>query len=69
LAFPEWVPHDHRQKDVIIINSVKYYCHEISVVEELDGVVTSQHRRHRAVRTANSETDRLAIFSFPPGSG
>jgi len=54
-----------REKDVIIINSVKYYCHEIEgVVEEVDGVVTS-NTAACGVRTIGAETDRLAVFFVP----
>ena len=51
-----------REKDVVIINSVNYYCHAIeAVVEALDGVETS-FTAACAVRPAGANTDRLAIF-------
>lgn len=51
-----------RQKDVIIINSVNYYSHEIEgVVEQIDGIVPS-YTAACAVRQAGSDTDKLAIF-------
>lgn len=54
-----------REKDVIIINSVKYYCHEIeSVVEEIEGVVTS-NTAACGIRAPGGETDRLAVFFVP----
>ncbi|WP_287326497.1 SDR family NAD(P)-dependent oxidoreductase [Okeania sp. SIO1F9] len=51
-----------RQKDVIIINGLNYYSHEIeSVVEELPEIEVS-YTAACAVREANSNTDKLAIF-------
>src|SRR6185312_8847137 len=51
-----------REKDVVIINSVNYYCHAIeSVVEDVDGVETSLTAAC-AVRPPGTNTDRLAIF-------
>ena len=56
-----------RDKEVIVINSVNYYCHEIeSVVEEIDAVETS-YTASIAVRDAHTDTDRLAIFFHPSG--
>jgi acyl-CoA synthetase (AMP-forming)/AMP-acid ligase II/NADP-dependent 3-hydroxy acid dehydrogenase YdfG/acyl carrier protein len=60
-----------REKDVVIINGVNYYSHAIeSVVEELEGVVTS-FTAACAARDQDSDTDRLAVFfhpdSFEPG--
>ncbi|WP_414582892.1 SDR family NAD(P)-dependent oxidoreductase [Scytonema sp. PCC 10023] len=54
-----------RQKDVIIINGLNYYSHEIeSVVEELSGVEVS-YTAAVAVRGASHHTDKLAIFFSP----
>ncbi|NET47044.1 non-ribosomal peptide synthetase, partial [Okeania sp. SIO2B3] len=51
-----------RQKDVIIINGLNYYSHEIeSAVEELPGIEVS-YTAACAVRETNSNTDKLAIF-------
>jgi myxalamid-type polyketide synthase MxaB len=54
-----------REKDVIIINGVNYYSHEIEkVVEELAGVDVS-YTAAVAVRAGDSNTDKLAIFFHP----
>ncbi|BAZ48116.1 AMP-dependent synthetase and ligase [Nostoc sp. NIES-4103] len=54
-----------RQKDVIIINGINYYSHEIeSTVEELAGVEVS-YTAAVAVRGAFDNTDKLAIFFSP----
>ena len=51
-----------RQKDVIIINGLNYYSHEIeSAVEELPEIEVS-YTCACAVCEANSNTDKLAIF-------
>ena len=51
-----------RQKDVIIINGLNYQSHEIEpVVEEVDGVEVT-YTAACAVRTSDSDTDKLAIF-------
>ncbi|ALF56360.1 AMP-dependent synthetase [Nostoc piscinale CENA21] len=51
-----------RQKDVIIINGLNYYCHEIeAAVEELEGVEVS-YTAACAVRQAGINIDKLAIF-------
>ncbi|WP_375471346.1 SDR family NAD(P)-dependent oxidoreductase [uncultured Nostoc sp.] len=51
-----------RQKDVIIINGINYYSHEIeAIVEELSGVEVS-YTAAVAVRGAFDNTDKLAIF-------
>ncbi|AOX04319.1 AMP-dependent synthetase [Moorena producens PAL-8-15-08-1] len=51
-----------RQKDVIIINGLNYYSHEIeSAVEELPEIEVS-YTCACAVREANDNTDKLAIF-------
>lgn len=51
-----------RQKDVIIINGLNYYSHEIeSAVEELPEIEVS-YTAACAVREGNSNTDKLAIF-------
>ncbi|MGK5637209.1 SDR family NAD(P)-dependent oxidoreductase [Streptomyces sp. URMC 126] len=58
-----------RAKDVLIINGVNHYCHEIeSVVEELDRVENS-FTAACAVRDAGATTDGLAVFFHPaPGA-
>jgi amino acid adenylation domain-containing protein len=57
-----------REKDVVIVNSVNYYCHAIeSAVEALEGVETS-FTAACAVRPEGSNTDRLAIFFQPTDS-
>ena len=54
-----------RQKEVIIINGVNYYNHEIEVVvEEIDGVEVS-YTAACAVRRIGDTTDKLAIFFNP----
>ncbi|BDA72450.1 hypothetical protein CAL7716_066160 [Calothrix sp. PCC 7716] len=51
-----------RLKDIIIINGINYYSHEIeAVVEEVEGVEVS-YTCACAVRLCNSNTDNLAIF-------
>ncbi|MBD2253940.1 SDR family NAD(P)-dependent oxidoreductase [Nostoc parmelioides] len=51
-----------RQKDVIIINGLNYYCHEIeAAVEEIKGVEVS-YTAACAVRQPGINTDKLAIF-------
>ncbi|MEH2088946.1 SDR family NAD(P)-dependent oxidoreductase [Nostoc sp.] len=51
-----------RQKDVIIINGLNYYCHEIeAAVEEVKGVEVS-YTAACAVRQPGINTDKLAIF-------
>ena len=51
-----------RQKDVIIINGLNYYCHEIeAAVEEVKGVEVS-YTAACAVRQLGINTDKLAIF-------
>ncbi|NEO74228.1 non-ribosomal peptide synthetase, partial [Moorena sp. SIO3H5] len=51
-----------RQKDVIIINGLNYYSHEIeSAVEELPGIEVS-YTCACAVREVNGNTDKLGIF-------
>ncbi|HEV7949862.1 MAG TPA: AMP-binding protein, partial [Glaciihabitans sp.] len=54
-----------REKDIIIINGVNFYSHEIeSVVEELDGVAVS-FTAACAIRLAGENTDRVAVFFCP----
>ncbi len=49
-----------RKKDVVIVNGINYYCHEIeSVVEEIDQIEVS-YTAASAVR--EGDTDKLAIF-------
>ncbi|MEH1866378.1 MAG: amino acid adenylation domain-containing protein [Nostoc sp.] len=51
-----------RQKDVIIINGLNYYCHEIeAAVEEIPGVEVS-YTAACGVRQPEINTDKLAIF-------
>lgn len=51
-----------RIKDVIIINGLNYYCHEIeAAVEEVKGVTIS-YTAACAVRQPGSNTDKLALF-------
>ncbi|MBN3911078.1 MAG: SDR family NAD(P)-dependent oxidoreductase [Nostoc sp. NMS1] len=51
-----------RLKDVIIINGLNYYCHEIeAAVEEIKGVEVS-YTAACAVRQAGINIDKLAIF-------
>lgn len=57
-----------RTKDVIIINGVNFYCHEIeAAVEEVAGVQVS-YTAATAVREPGVDTDRLAIFFSPEDS-
>ena len=54
-----------RDKDIIIINGLNYYSHEIeSAVEELDGIEVS-YTAAVAVRGAFDHTDKLTIFFSP----
>jgi amino acid adenylation domain-containing protein len=54
-----------RQKDVIIINGVNFYSHEIeAVVDEVAGVEVS-FTAACATREPESETDRLIVFFSP----
>jgi acyl-CoA synthetase (AMP-forming)/AMP-acid ligase II/thioesterase domain-containing protein/NAD(P)-dependent dehydrogenase (short-subunit alcohol dehydrogenase family) len=54
-----------REKDIIIINGVNFYSHEIeSVVEELDGVEVS-FTAACAIRQPGENTDRVAVFFSP----
>jgi amino acid adenylation domain-containing protein/FkbM family methyltransferase len=58
-----------RQKDVIIINGVNFYSHEIeAVVEEVPGVEVS-FTAACAVRDPGSDTDSLAVFFHPRAAG
>jgi acyl carrier protein len=51
-----------REKDVIIVNGVNYYSHEVeALVEQIAGVKVS-FTAACAVRDGNSSTDKLAIF-------
>ncbi|MEV6395088.1 SDR family NAD(P)-dependent oxidoreductase [Streptomyces sp. NPDC051907] len=58
-----------RAKDVLIVNGVNHYCHEIeSAVEELDCVENSWTAAC-AVREAHAMTDGLVLFFHPrPGT-
>ncbi|MEO1396834.1 MAG: beta-ketoacyl synthase N-terminal-like domain-containing protein, partial [Cyanobacteria bacterium J06634_5] len=57
-----------RQKEVIILNGINYYSHEIeSLVERLEGVEVS-FTAACGVRSAEDATEQLAIF-FHPASG
>ncbi|MCW5314096.1 SDR family NAD(P)-dependent oxidoreductase [Nostoc sp. KVJ3] len=54
-----------RHKDVIIINGLNYYCHEIeAAIEEITGVEVS-YTAACAIRVTGSNTDKLAIFFSP----
>lgn len=54
-----------REKDVIIINGVNYYSHEIeALAEEVEGVSVS-FTAACAVRGAGDDSDRLALFFSP----
>ncbi len=56
-----------REKDVIIINGLNHYSHEIeAIVEQVAGVAAS-YTAACAVRLTQSETDQLAIFFHAPG--
>jgi acyl-CoA synthetase (AMP-forming)/AMP-acid ligase II/NAD(P)-dependent dehydrogenase (short-subunit alcohol dehydrogenase family) len=55
-----------RSNDVIIINGINYYSHEIeAVVETVDGIEVA-FTAACAVRTAGDETDQVAIFFNTP---
>ncbi len=57
-----------REKDVIVINGVNHYAHEIeAVVEALAGVAVS-YTAACAVRRAEQDTEQLAIFFHPEPS-
>ncbi|QHG20750.1 type I polyketide synthase [Nostoc sp. ATCC 53789] len=51
-----------RQKDVIIVNGVNYYSHEIEAVVEELGEVEVSYTAACAIWNENRSTDRLAIF-------
>jgi acyl-CoA synthetase (AMP-forming)/AMP-acid ligase II/thioesterase domain-containing protein/acyl carrier protein len=54
-----------RQKDIIIINGLNHYSHEIeAVVEEIAGIESS-YTAAFSVRTTESNTDQLAILFHP----
>ena len=57
-----------REKDIIIINGVNYYCHEIENVVERSGGVEPTYVAASAVRRPGDNTDRLAVF-FSPAHG
>ncbi|MGA3007066.1 MAG: SDR family NAD(P)-dependent oxidoreductase [Opitutaceae bacterium] len=58
-----------REKDIIIINGVNFYSHEIeSVVEEIDGVEVS-FTAACAIRAPGEDTDRVAVFFCPTQAG
>lgn len=51
-----------REKDIIIINGLNHYSHEIeAVVEEVEGVEVS-YTAACAIRTPERDTDQLAVF-------
>ncbi|MDP9122502.1 MAG: AMP-binding protein, partial [Acidobacteriota bacterium] len=55
-----------REKDLLIVHGINYYCHEIeAVVEEVQGVESS-YTAACPVREAGSDTDELAIFFHTP---
>lgn len=51
-----------RVKDVIIVNGVNYYCHEIEAAVEDSGLVDTSFTAACAVRDGNATTDRVAVF-------
>ena len=54
-----------RSKNVIIINGLNYYCHEIeAVVEDIAGIEVS-YTAACGFRLTNEDTERLAIFFHP----
>ncbi len=54
-----------RQKDVIILNGINYYSHDIeSVVESIEGIETS-FTAACGVRSPESASEQLAIFFHP----
>ncbi|MBI4524206.1 MAG: SDR family NAD(P)-dependent oxidoreductase [Deltaproteobacteria bacterium] len=54
-----------REKDVVIINGMNYYSHEIeAAVEEIKGVEPS-YTAACAIREPGAATDRLAVFFSP----
>ncbi|QLE40078.1 SDR family NAD(P)-dependent oxidoreductase [Nostoc sp. C052] len=58
-----------RQKDIIIINGLNYYCHEIeAAIEELAAVEVS-YTAACAVKQPRINTDKLAIFFSPSLDG
>lgn len=57
-----------REKDVIIINGVNYYSHEIESVAEEDKGVEVSYTAAVAVREPNSDTDKVAVFFNPARS-
>ena len=51
-----------RQKDIIIINGLNFYCHEIeAAVEEIEGIEVS-YTAAVAIREQQAATDKLGIF-------
>jgi acyl-CoA synthetase (AMP-forming)/AMP-acid ligase II/thioesterase domain-containing protein len=58
-----------RTKDVIIINGINYYSHEVeAVVEEIDAVEVS-YTAACGVRRSQADTEQLAIFFSPRVNG
>ena len=54
-----------RQKDILIVHGVNYYCHEVeAVVEEVDQVQVS-FTAVCAVRSPGSDTDQVVVFFSP----
>lgn len=51
-----------REKDVIIVNGLNYYGHEIEQIAETVPDVLEAHVAACAVRGAGHDTDRLAVF-------
>jgi non-ribosomal peptide synthase protein (TIGR01720 family) len=51
-----------REKDVIIVNGLNYYGHEIEQIAETVPDVLEAHVAACAVRAAGHDTDRLAVF-------
>jgi acyl-CoA synthetase (AMP-forming)/AMP-acid ligase II/thioesterase domain-containing protein/NAD(P)-dependent dehydrogenase (short-subunit alcohol dehydrogenase family)/acyl carrier protein len=55
-----------RQKDVIIINGLNHYSHEIEAIAEAVEGVQISYTAACAVRNPESDTDRLVIFFHTP---
>ncbi len=56
-----------REKDVIIVNGLNYYSHEIERVVDDTGLVQASFTAATAVREAGTDTDKLAVFFVPAG--
>lgn len=56
-----------REKDVIIVNGLNYYSHEIERVVDDTGLVQASFTAATAVRESGTDTDKLAVFFVPAG--